>query len=112
MLRKLEAALADCAARQITVTYAQMAALIGLEGPGRIGKLTDALETLMEQDAQIRQPLRAALVVGRSAGGLPARGFFLKANELGLGIGQAPQAFHASQVSGVFAMAANPAPDT
>lgn len=111
MLRKLEAALADCAARHITVTYAQMAARIGLEGPGRIAKLTDALETLMEQDAQSRAPLRAALVVGRRAGGLPARGFFMKAAELGLGAGQTPQAFHASQMAGVFAMATNSAAD-
>ncbi|MBR3369119.1 MAG: hypothetical protein IKG52_00650 [Rhodobacteraceae bacterium] len=110
MLRKLEAALDDCARHGITRTYGQMADQLQIEGPRRIGQLTAALETLMEQDAKALQPLRAALVVGRTTGGLPARGFFQKAHALGLCEDpQSPtgtQDFHARQLQDLFAMAA------
>ncbi|MGP9791375.1 hypothetical protein [Roseinatronobacter sp. NSM] len=111
MLRKLEAALDDCARQRITRTYGQLAEQLQIDGPGRIAKLTAALETLMEKDAKALQPLRAALVVGRTTGGLPARGFFQKAQALGLCENPlspvSAQAFHARQVHDLFAIAAD-----
>ncbi|WFE74527.1 hypothetical protein [Roseinatronobacter sp. S2] len=107
MLPGLEEALKDCARQRITLTYGQMAERLEIDGPRRIAKLTSVLETLMEQDAKTLQPLRAALVVGRGTDGLPARGFFQKAQALGLC--EYPisptraQEFHARQLKDLFA---------
>ncbi len=102
---RLEAALEDCAKARRFVTYGALAAEIGLDGPGRIARLTGLLEELMEQDAAAGRPLRAVVVTGRSAGGLPARGFFLKAQELGFEVSD-PQAFFEREAERVFAAAA------
>ena len=69
------------------MTYGALARELGL----RMGELTAALEALMEEDARAGRPLRAALCKGRFADGLPARGFFDKAAELGYDTGD-PQA--------------------
>ncbi|TVP70616.1 MAG: hypothetical protein EA339_12725 [Rhodobacteraceae bacterium] len=98
---RLEAALADCAKARRSVTYGALAAEIGLDGPGRIARLTTFLEALMEVDAAAGRPLRAALVIGRSSGGLPARGFFLKAQALGYDVSDAA-AFVAHESERVF----------
>ena len=73
------------------MTYGALARELGL----RMGELTAALEALMEEDARAGRPLRAALCKGRFADGLPARGFFDKAAELGYDTGD-PQALAAS----------------
>lgn len=78
-MTRLEARLAALAAAGETVTYGALARDLGL----RMAELTTALEALMEEDARAGRPLRAALCEGRFAGGLPARGFFDKAAELG-----------------------------
>lgn len=91
--------LAELAARREKVTYGALAARLGLDGPGRIARLTDALETLMEEDAAQGMPLRAALVLGRATDGLPARGFFDKARDLGLFDGEDPVRFHGAQIA-------------
>jgi hypothetical protein len=69
-------------ARPEPVTYAALAAAMGLEGPGRIATLTAALEALMERDAAAGRPFRAVWAVSRTTC-LPARGFFEKAATLG-----------------------------
>lgn len=89
-MEPLETRLAALAAARRTVTYGALARELGL----RMGELTAALETLMEEDARSGRPLRAALCEGRFAGGLPARGFFDKAAELGYDISD-PQALTA-----------------
>ncbi len=61
------------------MTYGALARDLGL----RMGELTAALEALMEADARAGLPLRAALCEARLSGGLPARGFFDKAADLG-----------------------------
>ena len=99
---RLRAVLEDCAAARRCVSYGALAAEIGLDGAGRIARLTTMLEALMEEDTAACRPLRAALVLSRAGGGLPARGFFLKAAELGHDIGD-PAAFHAAQISALFA---------
>ncbi len=79
----LDAALARLAVEGRTTTYGALAAALGLGGPGRIARLTAALEETMAQDAAARRPFRAALVAGRLSGGLPAAGFFAAAARLG-----------------------------
>lgn len=80
----LEEALADLAQARATITYGALAARLGLSGPGRIARLTEALEGLMTKDAAKGRALRAALVVSRQTGDLPARGFFQHTTVLGL----------------------------
>ena len=76
----LESRLAALAAAGETITYGQLARDLGL----RIADLTHALEGLMEADAALGHPFRAALLSQRlSPDHLPAPGFFLKAAELG-----------------------------
>lgn len=89
-MTRLEARLAALAAAGQTISYGALARELGL----RIGDLTAALEALMEADARAAFPLRAALCEGRLSGGLPARGFYDKAAELGYDIGD-PAAFAA-----------------
>lgn len=98
---RLCAALAALASERRCETYGVLAARIGLEGPGRIAHLTTMLEELMEEDAHAGRPLRAALVVGRASGGLPAHGFFLKALELGFKVSD-PAMFHRMQLNLLF----------
>jgi hypothetical protein len=69
-------------ARAAPITYAALAAAMGLTEAGRIATLTGALERLMDRDADAEQPFIAAWVVSRATG-LPARGFFQKAAALG-----------------------------
>ena len=80
----LEEALADLAQARATITYGALAARLGVTGPGRIARLAEALEALMTEDAAKGRPLRAALVVSRLAGDLPAQGFFQHATALEL----------------------------
>ena len=97
-MTRLEARLAALAAAGQTIPYGALARDLGL----RMGELTAALEALMEADARAGLPLRAALCEGRFAGGLPARGFFDKAAELGFDISdpQALAARHRAALSG------------
>ena len=102
----LARALDDLARARRCITYAELAACLGDTAPGRIGRVSAALEALMERDARDGRPLRAALVLGRAQAGLPGRGFFLKAQELGLCPAplnaDAAAQFHADQLMHVF----------
>lgn len=97
-MTRLEARLAALAAAGETIAYGALARELGL----RMGELTAALETLMEADARAGLPLRAALCEGRFAGGLPARGFFDKAADLGYDTAD-PQALTAWHRTALFA---------
>lgn len=94
---ELVARLAMLAAQGRCETYGEMSRVLGL----RIGALTAALEDLMAADAAAGQPLRAALCEGRLAGGLPARGFFEKAADLGFDVSD-QAGFVARQRAGLF----------
>ena len=96
-MNDLVARLAMLAAQGETETYGAMAGALGL----RIGALTAALEDLMALDAAAGQPLRAALCKGRLSDGMPARGFFDKAAELGFDVSD-PAGFVAMQRAGLF----------
>jgi hypothetical protein len=79
-MTRLEDALAALAAAGETTTYGALAKDLGL----RMADLTAELERLMEQDAALNRPFRAALLRQRlSSDQLPAPGFFLKAAALG-----------------------------
>lgn len=93
--RRAEMALATAAAADRLVTYAELADTAGLSGQHRINRLTIWLETVIEADAATGAPLRAARVISRARGGLPAPGFFMKCAALGLYDGpvDGPQAY-------------------
>lgn len=99
----LAARLALLAAQQQTVTYGALAKDLAIPGPGSIARLTAALESLMEEDAALGQPLRAALCEARLANGLPAAGFFEKAAALGRYSGQDPATFVQAERQALYA---------
>jgi hypothetical protein len=92
---RAEMALATTAANNRLITYAELAEAAGLTGRHRINRLTVWLEELIDSDAAANIPLRAARVISRARGGLPAPGFFMKCAALGLydGPTDGPQAY-------------------
>jgi hypothetical protein len=82
--KRLAEYLDHCRQQRKTVTYLQVADAIDILAPHRIRRLAELLEALMEYDHKHNHPLRAALVVSRNRAGLPAEGFFLKAQALSL----------------------------
>ena len=66
------------------ITYKSLAVTANITGPHKIHRLTSWLEKLMTEDHLSGRPLRAAVVISKARGGLPAPGFFEKAKELGL----------------------------
>ncbi|MFC3285938.1 hypothetical protein [Litchfieldella rifensis] len=80
---------------ELPMTYQQLAE--ALEPPRTIQRVASALEQLMREDAEQRRPFVAALVVSRRGEGLPAKGFFDLAVELGrfpLDPAQHAEAYH------------------
>ncbi len=66
------------------VTYSDLAGRLGPMPPQTIHQLTGLLEGLMAEDAEAGRPLLAALCVGRLRHNMPAPGFFMIAEALGL----------------------------
>ncbi len=89
------------------VTYSDLAGRLGLMPPQTIHQLTGLLEGLMAEDAEAGRPLLAALCVGRLRHNMPAPGFFMIAEALGLFVGEpeGPEArnFHERELTRVFA---------
>ncbi len=94
-----------CEANQ-TITYTELADAANVPKPCRIDKLTTWLESTMCEDNAAGTPLRAALVISRNRGGIPAPGFFMLCNELGLyhGDPNGPEAaqFHNAKITDLF----------
>ena len=82
--RRAEMALASARQANLTITYAELADAAAIPNPHRIHRLTAWLENSMRRDHAAGEPLRAALVISRKRGGLPAPGFFILCGELGL----------------------------
>jgi hypothetical protein len=68
----------------LPATYKELADRLALAPPYMIHRITEALERLMDEDAAAGRPLLAAFAVSKARSGVPARGFFLKAQTLGL----------------------------
>ena len=82
--RRASMALDSAVASRKLISYAELADTAQIPPPHRIHKLTVWLETLVAQDHQSAKPLRAAWVVSRQRGKIPAPGFFMKCQEIGL----------------------------
>ena len=81
---RAEMTLATAQQANQTITYSELANAAAIPNPHRINKLTKWLESTMRIDHAAGEPLRAALVISRNRGGLPAPGFFILCSELGL----------------------------
>ena len=79
----------------VPVTYKSLADRLELTPPNTIHRIVQALEQLMDEDIAAGRPLLAALAVSKVASGIPARGFFLKAQRSGIFSGDpsGPEAF-------------------
>lgn len=84
VIDRLEELLSKAAIERGTLTYAQVARALELEPPHTIHQTTELLAALMRKHASERVPQLASLVISRTRGGLPAPGFFMLLNELGL----------------------------
>ena len=91
-------ALDSAIASRHLISYAELAETAQVPSPHRIHKLTMWLETLIDSDHQSAKPLRAAWVVSRQRAQIPAPGFFIKCQKVGLYdgpvTGAAAEAFH------------------
>ena len=112
LARRLRAHLQACATQRSPITYHDAATALRLSPPHTIHQVTHALEQLMAQDAVADRPFIAAMVIGKSRGGLPAPGFFDCAARLGRFAGDATgpgaRVFHAAQFSAAVALWAPP----
>ncbi|AZO25874.1 hypothetical protein EJ070_24920 [Mesorhizobium sp. M1E.F.Ca.ET.045.02.1.1] len=81
---RLRQILIELAQTETVVTYKNLAERLCLMPPQTIHRATDLLEKLMAEDAEAGRPLLAALCVGRLRNDLPAPGFFMTAQVLGL----------------------------
>ena len=82
--RRASMALDSAIASHHLISYAELADTAQSPPPHRIHKLTTWLETLVADEHQLAKPLRAAWVVSRQRGKIPAPGFFIKCREIGL----------------------------
>ena len=103
---RAEMALAAARRANQTITYAELADAAKIPKPHRIHKLTKWLENCMRGDHAAGEPLRAAMVISRNRGGLPAPGFFILCGELGLyqGAASGPHAvqFHKTAITNLW----------
>jgi hypothetical protein len=79
----------------VPATYKNLADRLELAPSSTIHRVTEALEQLMDEDIAAGRPLLAALAVSKVASGIPACGFFLKAERSGIFSGdpRGPEAF-------------------
>jgi hypothetical protein len=84
-----------------TASYGAIARALGLWMPGSVRRVTRALEDTMRQDAHKGRPFIAARAVSRAAEGLPGKGFFDLARDLGRGPfpGEDERAFHDREIA-------------
>jgi Fe-S cluster biogenesis protein NfuA len=75
--------LSNLPAAKIPITYGKLARSMGLNPPGTIAKVTQALEATMLEDAKNGVPFLASLVVSKVGQSNAAKGFFQQARALG-----------------------------
>lgn len=98
-------ALQGLASRGDTIAYGDLARALALPNPGSIARLTAALETTMQEDAEAGEPFRAALCRAKT-GVLPALGFFEAAARLGRFDGEDKAGFVRAERAALFKAAA------
>ncbi|MGB2492965.1 MAG: hypothetical protein ACPID7_08270, partial [Candidatus Puniceispirillum sp.] len=69
---RAEMALAVAVQNRTLITYAELADAASIPAPHRINKLSVWLEATMDSDHAQSMPMRAAWVISRARGGLPA----------------------------------------
>lgn len=83
-VERLEGLLIDAAKNRSPLTYQQVAQLLELQPPHTIHQAAALIEEMMRNHAKAGAPQLASLVISRARGGLPAPGFFMLLQELGL----------------------------
>ena len=106
MLERLEARLVEAARNRDTLTYQQVAQQLELQPPHTIHQATEYIEAMMRIHAHAEAPQLASLVISKMRGGLPAPGFFILLQQLGLYNGSVDgedaKAFHAQEMQRCF----------
>lgn len=106
VLERLEALLIEAARNRSTLTYLQVAQQLELQPPHTIHQATEWIEAMMGIHALSKAPQLASLVISKVRGGLPAPGFFLLLQQLGLYDGSVEGEdalqFHAQEVQRCF----------
>ena len=102
---RLRQALIDQVQTGNSTTYKELAGRLGLEPPNTIHRITEALESLMADDVAAGRPILSAICVSKMRTAIPARGFFLAAQALGVfsghPTGSEAFAFHALELQRV-----------
>ena len=76
--------LENCSKSGKLITYGNLAREVNIPPPNTIKKLTSWLEDITLEQSRLKKPLISALVVSKSDGLLPARGFFLFCKKIGI----------------------------
>ena len=112
---RLRQALIEHAQTGNPTTYRELASRLGLAPPNTIHRITEALEDLMQDDVAAGRPILSAICVSKLRTGVPARGFFLRAQALGIfcgdPMGPEAHAFHARELQRVFSFYKTVRPD-
>jgi hypothetical protein len=99
---RLRQALTDRTQTGSMTTYRDLVQFLGLKPPHTIQQVTAALESLMQEDVAAGRPILSAICVSKMLPGIPARGFFLVAQDLGIFSGDPSgpeaRAFHAREL--------------
>ncbi len=111
MIQHLEQLLSNAAKERQIMTYRQVAQHLELQPPNTIHQATERIEALMRKHARSSTPQLASLVISKVRNGLPAPGFFILLQELGLYDGSVDgedaRAFHTREVELCFEYYAN-----
>jgi len=106
MVERMEALLIEAARNRNTLTYQQVAKLLELHPPHTIHQTTEYIEAMMRVHAHAKAPQLASLVISKMRSGLPAPGFFLLLQQLGLYDGSVDgedaRQFHAQEMQRCF----------
>ena len=101
---RVRAFLESAAKHRFLFTYQEVAKALDILPPHSIHRVTEALERLMEEDAEADRPFIAALAISKARGGLPAPGFFDCARRLGrFADRQDARTLHDAELIAVFA---------
>jgi hypothetical protein len=101
-LERLRAVLERARSRRTTLTYLQVADALDVRPPQRIHQTVRLIERLLKMDVDADRAPLAALAVSRARGGLPAPGFFERAERLGIYSGTDPEGFHERLLTRLF----------